>query len=455
VEEISLKTIAEVVGAKCDTDIPIRSICTDTRKIEKGCLFIALEGERFDAHDFAAQAAQQGAAALICHKKVTCSAPVLYVEDTRTAYLDIAGYYRSLFSIPLVGITGSVGKTTTKEFIALALSAKYKTLKTEGNFNNDVGMPATLLRLDSSYEAAVIEMGMNHFGEIRNLVLRSRPTIGVITNIGVSHIENLGSRDGILKAKLELLDGLQENAPLLLNGDNDKLAQVKLTDRPLYFFGIENPDAHFRAEALTSDIESTDFEIVYSGGRQAVHIPAVGNHNVLNALCAFAVAVLCGIDGAQAAQKLAEYTPAGRRQKIVKCDGFTVIEDCYNASPDSMRAAIKTLANLNAGKKIAVLADMLELGTYAQSLHEEVGTFCAQQKLDAVLAFGEQARFYCQKAKEGGVPQTAFFEDKQALADAVTACAQENCAILFKGSHGMHLEETINTLYERKGIKNE
>ncbi|MBR0414735.1 MAG: UDP-N-acetylmuramoyl-tripeptide--D-alanyl-D-alanine ligase [Clostridia bacterium] len=454
-EELRLKKIAEVVGAKCDADIPISSICTDTRKIEKGCLFIAFEGERFDAHDFAAQAAEQGAAALICHKKVTCSAPVLYVEDTRTAYLDIAGYYRSLFSIPLVGITGSVGKTTTKEFIALALSAKFKTLKTEGNFNNDIGMPATLLRLDSSYEAAVIEMGMNHFGEIHNLVLRSRPTMGVITNIGVSHIENLGSRDGILKAKLEILDGMQPDAPLLLNADNDKLATVKVEGRPVYYFGIENPGADFRAQDIRRTTESTDFTIVYSGGRQEVHIPAVGNHNVLNALCAFGVAVLSGIDAKKVAQKLAEYEPAGRRQKIVKCSDFTVIEDCYNASTDSMRAAIETLAQMNAKKKIAVLADMLELGDYAQRLHEEVGEFCARQKIDAVLAYGDQARFYCEKAKEGGVPQTEFFEDKQALLEAVSACAEDDSVLLFKGSNGMHLEETINALYERKGIKHE
>ena len=454
-EQLSLKKIAEVIGADCQTDLPIHCICTDTRTIEKGCLFIALEGERFDAHDFVPQAVQQGAAAVICHKEVACEAPVLYVEDTRRAYLDIAGYYRSLFSIPLIGITGSVGKTTTKEFVALALSAKYKTLKTEGNFNNDIGMPKTLLGLDSSYEAAVIEMGMNHFGEIHSLTLRSKPTMGVITNIGVSHIENLGSRDGILQAKLEILDGMAADAPLLLNADNDKLAAASIEGRKVFYFGIESETADYRALNITADNESTDFVIAYPGGRQPVHIPTVGSHNVLNAVCAFAVGVLNGIEAQQVAQKLSEYVPAGMRQRIVKCDAFTVIEDCYNASPDSMRAAIGTLAGMDAGKKIAVLADMLELRDYAQQLHEEVGAYCAQQQIDVLLAYGEQAAAYCSKATECGLKTARHFTDKEALLEAVIEQMEEGCALLFKGSHGMHLEQTIQALYERKGIKNE
>lgn len=452
-EPISLKKIAEVIGAACDTDLEITSICTDSRKIEQGCLFIAIEGERFDGHDFAAGAAAQGAAAVVCHKPVSCSAPVLYVKNTGTAYLDIAGYYRSLFHIPLVGITGSVGKTTTKEFVALALSARYKTLKTQGNFNNDIGMPRTLLELDNSYEAAVIEMGMNHFGEIHNLVLRSRPTMGVITNIGVSHIENLGSREGILKAKLELLDGMQPDAPLLLNADNDLLASVKPEGRKVYYFGIENREADFKAENIFEDAGNMHFEIHYSGGTVPVSIPTVGAHNVLNALCAFAVGVLNGIAADAVAKKLGEYVPAGRRQKMVDCGSFRVIEDCYNASPDSMKAALNTLGAMAAKKRIAVLADMLELGDYAPQLHRQVGGYCGENGIDVLLAFGEQAAEYCEGARQAGVRSVLHFSEKQALLQALLEEISEGSAVLFKGSHGMHLEDTINALYERKGIE--
>ena len=454
-EQLSLKKIAEAIGAQCTQDVRIDAVCTDTRTITKGCLFIAIEGERFDAHDFAGQAQQAGAAALVCHKPVACTVPVLYVKDTRQAYLDIAGYYRSLFDIPLVGITGSVGKTTTKEFVALALSARYKTLKTEGNFNNDIGMPATLLRLDKSYEAAVIEMGMNHFGEIRQLVLRSRPTMGVITNIGVSHIENLGSREGILKAKLELLEGMDADAPLILNADNDLLGAAKIEGRKVYYFGIESEQADFRGTDIHTQGGATSFSVRYAGGVQHMRIPTVGEHNVLNALCAFAVGILNGIDAAALAAKLAQYVPAGMRQRIVNCDAFTVIEDCYNASPDSMKASLGTLASLDAQKRIAVLADMLELGDYAKKLHEDVGKACAESGADVLLAYGENARYYCEAAAAHGMKAVKHFESKQALEQALFKEIEDNSAVLFKGSHGMHLEQVIDSLYERKGIKNE
>ena len=454
-EKLSLKDIAKAVGAECTEDMPIEHICTDTRLITKGCLFIAIAGERFDAHDFALQAQQAGAAALVCHKPVACTVPVLYVRDTRQAYLDIAGYYRSLFHIPLVGITGSVGKTTTKEFIALALSAKYKTLKTEGNFNNDIGMPKTLLGLDKSYEAAVIEMGMNHFGEIRQLALRSRPTMGVITNIGVSHIENLGSREGILKAKLELLEGMDADAPLILNADNDLLGSVKIEGRKVYYFGIQNEKADFKAENILIKGGATSFTVCYSGGKQPLTIPTVGEHNVLNALCAFAVGTLNGIEASALAAQLARYVPAGMRQKVVDCGAFRVIEDCYNASPDSMKAALGTLACIKADKRIAVLADMLELGDYAKEMHEKVGVYCAESGADVLLAYGENARYYCEAAKVQGMQAVKHFETKQALEQALLEEIEDNSAVLFKGSHGMHLEQVIQSLYERKGIKNE
>ena len=454
-EKISLKKIAEVVGAKCDCDLEITSVCTDTRNIDKGCLFIAIAGENFDAHDFVEDAAKKGAAAVLCQREVECSVPVLYVKDTRTAYLDIAGYYRSLFSIPIIGITGSVGKTTTKEFVALGLSAKYKTLKTQGNFNNDIGMPRTLLGLDSTFEAAVIEMGMNHFGEIHNLSLRSRPTMGVITNIGVSHIENLGSREGILKAKLEILDGMEKDAPLILNGDNDLLREVKISGRQVYLFGIENEKADFRAVNIKSDGASTHFTVIYPGGENEITVPATGNHIVLNALCAFAVGVLNSVRADALAKKLGEYVPSGMRQRQVDCGEFVVIEDCYNASPDSMRAAFSTLTSLKADKKIAVLGDMLELGEYSERFHTEVGKIAAESGIDALLCYGEASRFYKKSAEENGIKKAMRFDNQDELLEQLLKEIEQGSAVLFKGSHGMHLENVIKKLYERKGIENE
>ena len=453
-EKLSLKKIAEVIGAEYEGDLIIDTVSTDTRKISKGCLFVAFEGERFDAHTFVKEAEKLGAAAVVCHKEVECNIPVLYVENTRTAYLDIAGYYRSLFDIRVVGITGSVGKTTTKEFVSLAMGAGYKTLKTEGNFNNDVGMPATLLRLDSSYEAAVIEMGMNHFGEIHNLTLRSKPTMAIITNIGVSHIENLGSRDGILKAKLEILDGMQSDAPILLNLNDDKLSTAKIEGRKVYYFAIEDERADFNAYSISESELSTSFKLLYNSKEYEIAIPTIGRHNVINATAAFAAGVLNDIDPEKICKALGNYVPSGMRQKIVKFDKFTVIEDCYNASPDSMRASISTLKGLKSKKSIAVLGDMLELGSYSEQMHREIGKYCADTGIDVLFGFGEASRFYSEVAARGGVKAKSF-TDREELLNAIEKEIDDGSAILFKGSHGMHLDKTIESLYERKGIKNE
>lgn len=451
-EKLYLKEIASLLGCSVDRDALITSVSTDTRKIGKNSLFIAIEGERFDAHDFVEQAARSGAVAVVIHKDVECSVPTLRVKDTVEAYLDIAGYYRDKFNIPVVGLTGSVGKTTTKEMTALAVSAGFKTLKTEANYNNHIGMPSTLLNLDKSYEAAVIEMGMNHFGEIHALTTRSKPTVGIITNIGVSHIENLGSREGILKAKLEILDGMASGAPLILNGDDDLLRTVELNDRPVYFFGIES-DCDFKAENISEDLSNTHFLVKYSGSETVINLPCVGKHNVLDALAAFAAAYVLNIDPEKIADALSHYIPSGMRQKIVPCGDFTVIEDCYNASPDSMRASISTLAGVKGGAKIAVLGDMLELGSFSEKMHSSVGEFCAKQKIDKLMCCGDNAKFYVRSALENGISSAVHFENKQELANAVFEQAKNGAVLLFKASHGMHFEQIISDLYERNGIK--
>lgn len=427
----------------------LADVCTDTRKIQPGSLFVCLRGERFDGHSFASQAAQLGAAALLVDHPVDADVPQLVVTDTGKALLQLAGWYRRRFQLPVVGLTGSVGKTTTKEFIALVLGAKYNTLKTQGNLNNEIGVPQMLFRLEDSHTAAVIEMGMNHFGEISRLTRAVAPTVGLITNIGVSHIENLGSRSGILQAKLEILEGMALDAPLIVNMDNDMLRTVKLGDRPLLTFAIDDQSADFTATDITEQGSTTTFTVHHSTFTQPVTIPTVGIHNVYNALAAMAVGYVTGVDPAAAAAALANYVPAGMRQNLVQVGGVQVIEDCYNASPDSMRAALQTLGKLPVHRRYAVLGAMLELGDYAKEAHTQVGKMAAENGIDGVLAYGADAAYIVEAAKQAGLENARLFDTKEALAQSLAQQVQPGDGVLFKGSRGMHLEDVMHTVYER------
>lgn len=427
----------------------LADVCTDTRKIQPGSLFVCLRGERFDGHSFASQAAQLGAAALLADHPVDADVPQLVVTDTGKALLQLAGWYRRQFQLPVVGLTGSVGKTTTKEFIALVLGAKYNTLKTQGNLNNEIGVPQMLFRLEDSHTAAVIEMGMNHFGEISRLTRAVAPTVGLITNIGVSHIENLGSRAGILQAKLEILEGMAPDAPLIVNMDNDMLRTVKLGDRPLLTFAIDDQSADFTATDIAEQGSTTTFTVHHSTFTQPVTIPTVGIHNVYNALAAMAVGYVTGVDSAAAASALANYVPAGMRQNLVQVGGVQVIEDCYNASPDSMRAALQTLGKLPVHRRYAVLGAMLELGDYAKEAHTQVGKMAAENGIDGVLAYGADAAYIVEAAKQAGLENARLFDTKESLAQSLAQQVQPGDGVLFKGSRGMHLEDVMHTVYER------
>lgn len=427
----------------------LADVCTDTRKIQPSSLFVCLRGERFDGHAFASQAAKSGAAALLVDHPVDADVPQLVVTDTGKALLQLAGWYRRRFQLPVVGLTGSVGKTTTKEFIALVLGAKYNTLKTQGNLNNEIGVPQMLFRLEDSHTAAVIEMGMNHFGEISRLTRAVAPTVGLITNIGVSHIENLGSRAGILQAKLEILEGMAPDAPLIVNMDNDMLRTVKLGDRPLLTFAIDDQSADFTATDIAEQGSTTTFTVHHSTFTQPVTIPTVGIHNVYNALAAIAVGYVTGVDPDAAASALANYVPAGMRQNLVQVGGVQVIEDCYNASPDSMRAALQTLGKLPVHRRYAVLGAMLELGDYAKEAHTQVGMMAAENGIDGVLAYGADAAYIVEAAKQAGLENARLFDTKEALAQSLVQQVQPGDGVLFKGSRGMHLEDVMHTVYER------
>lgn len=447
-ETLRVSEIAKVCGGEFNIDTEITSVAIDTRKIEKGCLFICIKGERFDAHRFIDEAFEKGAAAVMISEDVKIDKPYIKVDDTAKQMLSLAGYYRSKFDIPIVALTGSVGKTTTKEFTHLVVNSKYKAIKTLGNLNNEIGLPQMLFMLDSSTEAAVIEMGMNHFGEIHRLSTATQPTVGIITNIGVSHIENLGSREGILEAKLEILDGLKKGAPLLLNGDNDLLSTVKNDDYKIYFYAVDN-DADFKAVDIKENPNTTSFTVQYFGKEQKITIPAIGKHNVYNALAAFAVGILLDIDAETAADALKNYEPSGMRQKVVEINGITSIEDCYNASPDSMKAGITTLAGIQACKKIAVLSDMLELGEYSEQAHYDVGTMAAENKIDYLLCVGSDAKYIVDGARDNGLLNAYLFDSKQSLTDKLFEIAEKGDVVLFKASRGMKLEEVISEIYKR------
>lgn len=446
-EILKLSEIAKALNGTINKDAEFNAVCIDTRKITNGCLFICIKGERFDAHQFADEALEKGASAVMIDEDITPNGAYIKVDNTSKALLALGGYYRSKFSIPIVGLTGSVGKTTTKEFTALVVGAKYNTIKTQGNLNNEIGLPQMLFQIDNSVEAAVIEMGMNHFGEISRLVNATKPTIALITNVGVSHIENLGSRDGILKAKLEITEGLEKGAPLILNADNDKLSTVKSDVHRVYFYGIGN-DADFKAVNVVEKDNTTHFEIEYFGKSQPITIPTIGIHNVYNALAAFAVGYFLDVDANDAALALSNYVPAGMRQRMVKVGRITSIEDCYNASPDSMNAAMRTLHDTVGNKKIAVLGDMLELGDYSETAHTSVGKMVGDNDIDYLLAYGANAKYYVSSAQENGCKNAYLFDDKQELADKLMQIAQDDDVVLFKGSRGMRLEDVMNIVYK-------
>ena len=442
---LELREISAVLGTSCCKEAQVLSICTDTRKITQGCLFIALVGERFDGHDFVKAALESGAVAAVCSKPVEVDGEVLLVENTGKALLDIAAYYRSLFSIPFVGITGSVGKTTTKEMVYAVLSEKYNTLKNEGNLNNEIGLPSTVFRLDSDYEAAILEMGMSAFGEISRLAHVAQPNAGIITKIGVSHIEHLGSREGILKAKLEILDGLKPGAPLIVNGDDDLLSAVLLDDRRVITFGVENENCDYRAVDIEQSGYSTNFTVLFDDKKQAVTIPTVGTHNVYNALSAFAVGLYLGVSPESAANGLSKYVTSGMRQNVKEFNGITVVEDCYNASPDSVRAAVEVLCGMHANKKCFVFGDMLELGDFSEKAHREVGALVASRQIDCFFTYGAMAAVSAQTAVAQGAKCVRAFDDKVALADELKKYLSSGDAVLFKASRGMKLEEAIKS----------
>lgn len=450
-EKMSLAEIIQAVDGSFGfpVDTMVSAISTDTRKITKDSVFVALKGERFDGHDFAAEAMKLGAAAVIAERPVE-GAKCIIVDSSAKALLDLANFYRRKFDIPLIGITGSVGKTTTKDMIAYVVSRKYKTLKTQGNFNNEIGLPQTLFGLDRSYEAAVIEMGMSHFGEISRLSMCACPTCAVITNIGVSHIENLGTQENILKAKLEILDGAEYGAPLILSRDDKFLAGAEIHGgRKTVYYSVKKKDCQVFAAEIENGENSVSFTVNYPGGRISAVVNCPGEHNVKNALAAFCVGLELGIEPEEIVRGIAEYRPEGMRQNITEKNGIKFILDCYNAAPDSMKASLAVLAQTHTdGRKYAVLGDMLELGKNSRQYHRTVGKYAAASDADMLLCYGENSAYYIEGAVQSGFSEDScrLFSDRKELTVYLKKILEKGDTVLVKGSRGMRLEEVVNGL---------
>ena len=451
--KFTLQQIADWCGGSVApefAEVTVEGVCSDSRKLQPGQLFVALKGEKFDGHNFIAAAIDDGAAAALSQIEVP-GLPVVVVENTLIALGDMAREYRKSLNIKVVGITGSVGKTTTKEMVAGILETSYKTARTEGNFNNNIGLPQTALNVPEDYEAAVFEMGMNHFKEMSYLTSIALPDIAVITNIGTMHIEHLGTREGILQAKLEILEGLKPDGKCVFNGDEPLLWNLRDTCavKPMYF-GIEN-DA---CDVVAKDIQAVDggmnFRVHCFGDELEVFVPAAGMHMVYNALTAICVGHLLGVKNSRIQRALSMFRNSGMRQEIYEKNGFTIIADCYNAGPESMEAALEVLASVNTeGRRIAVLGDMLELGVCSQAEHHRIGRLVAA-KTDALYTYGKLADRYIAGAVTGGMNQKRIssFTEHEDLANSLKRFAKPGDVLLFKGSRGMRMEKALKLFEE-------
>ena len=449
---ITLAQAAQWCGGTVDpkyAQISFLGASNDSRSVKPGQLFVALEGVR-DGHDFIPAALAAGAAAVLCSHSGG-DFPAIVVKDTRKALGDIARDERKRLNVKVVGVTGSVGKSTTKEMIVGILSQKYRTGKTPVNHNNDIGMPMAILALPEDTEVAVLEMGMNHFGEMAYLTSIAAPDIAVITNIGTMHIEHLGSREGILHAKLEILQGLRPGGHLIYNGDEPLLWNLRGSGSTApHYFGLENPACDVKGSVRQEAEGCTELAVTAGEESFQVCLPVEGRHFVSDALAAVAVARLLEVPVEGIRQGLAGFRSMEGRQEIYEAGGYTIIRDCYNAGPESMAASLTVLGKKN-GRRIAVLGDMLELGVCTQAEHYRVGRIAAG-KCDLLLALGKNAGRVVNGAITGGMrPVDAMaFDSAPELVRVLRAKARPGDIILFKGSRGMKMEQVLDQFLEKK-----
>ena len=447
--DFTLKEITEITGGEYFGPAEMLNkktagITIDSRNVQPGNLFVPIVGERFDGHSFIASAAEKGAVASLSQNDGEWNCPIVKVSSTEAAFRALAGAYRRRFDIPVIGVTGTVGKTTTKELIASVLGERFDTLKNQGNLNNQTGVPLTLFRLEEKHGAAVVEMGTNHFGEIKSLADIVRPTIGVITNIGESHIEYLGSRDGILREKADVFSNIGENGRAIVNGDDDKLCTLrgKINNLITYGFGMDN---HIRAlDVVDMGLEGSEFTAVYGDKSLRLKVPAPGRHMIMNAMCAMAVGLTLGMDEDEIVRGVGGYVPAAGRMDIIKGKSITVLSDAYNASPTSMKGSVDIACRAE-GRSVLILGDMLELGENASMYHYQVGCHAAEAGADLLLSVGELSREINRGAKDSGV-ETMHFAALDELISKLPEIIQPGDTVLVKASHCMGLEKASEYL---------
>ena len=443
---IILKQAAEWCGGRVEekyADVTFYGANIDSRNLLPGQLFVALKGAR-DGHDFIPGALERGAAAVLCNH---CDGdyPAIVVEDTRKALGDIARGERQRIGMKVVGVTGSVGKSTTKEMIACVLETTYRTGKSPVNHNNDLGLPMAILALPENTQVAVLEMGMNHFREMAYLTSIAKPDVAVIINIGTMHIEHLGSMEGILKAKLEILEGMDNRGTVILNGDDQLLWNLREESevRGIYF-GSKNSRCKVCADEVQEEEGKLRFRVNYGEEWFLVELPVEGEHFVSDALAAITVGLQLGVSQEKIQDSLSHFRNMAGRQEIFEAKGRTIIKDCYNAGPESMAAALTVLGN-RTGRRVAVLGDMLELGTAAQAEHYRVGRIAAE-KADLLLAYGPNSCRVISGAVTGGMPdgRARGFEDQKELTETLRRLSKPGDVILFKGSNGMHMDHILD-----------
>jgi UDP-N-acetylmuramoyl-tripeptide--D-alanyl-D-alanine ligase len=450
---VSEKKVLEELLKRIE-QMDIKGVSIDSRNINEGELFIALKGDRFDGHDFVPDAIKKGAWGALVERSALQNRfsllnglnNILPVEDTLYAFQEMAGMHRRKFLIPFIGVTGSNGKTTTKEMLAGILSQKGPVLKNEGNLNNHIGVPLTLMKLNERHQAAVVEMGMSASGEIDLLARLVSPTVGIITNIGPAHLEFLGSLDNIADAKGELLDNLRPDAIAVLNADDQYFGTLKKKfSGRVISFGIRNP-ADVVGTKIQEDLHYTDFTIASGGVAVKVRLRAAGMHNICNALAASAAAIAVGVSLDAVKYGIDEFVPLAMRSEVREIQGRTVMADCYNANPASMDAAIRTAVSLASGRRsIAVLGDMLELGRSASEAHREVGRMTARSGVDIVVTYGALAKDIGVGAHEAGMPNSRIFQaaTHAEAAELIKKLSHPGDVVLIKGSRGMKMEKIL------------
>lgn len=463
-KNMTLANIAQACGGvlynsfgEKDKQTEASCVVIDSRQIISGGIFIATVGERVDGHSFIPQMAEKGALGVVCEKEPQeCGVPYILVEDSFQALKDIAEFYRKQLTIPVVGITGSVGKTSTKEMIASVLCEGFEVLKTEGNFNNEVGLPLTVLRIRQEHQVAVVEMGISDFGEMHRLSKIARPDICVMTNIGQCHLENLGTREGILNAKSEIFDFMNPKGHILVNGDDDMLQKVSAKgESTLMHFGMNPVNEVYASDVMNKGLLGSEAVIHMGLEVFPVSIPLPGVHMVYNALAAAAVGKCLGLTKEQIQAGITGVQSVGGRSNVMVLENSTVIDDCYNANPVSMKAAIDLLATA-LGRKVAVLGDMFELGNRECELHEEVGAYAAEKGIDIIICTGTLSKHMYEGARSTGVEkgellaarnrEVYYFETRDEMLEQLPDMLKQGDNILVKASHGMHFEKVVEKL---------